>query len=259
MNDGVTLEIESLVVSFGDFRAVDDLDLLVVAGELRFVIGPNGAGKTTLIDAVTGRARVASGSIKVAGTELVHLREHRISRLGVGRTFQTPTVLEALTVRENVDLAIGRKGRLAPLVRGAPVGERAAAARVIEEVGLTAQADGPAGELSHGARKWLEIAMLLAQDARVMLLDEPVAGMTAPERAHTGELLRSIRGDRTVVVVEHDMDFLRSYADVVTVMHEGRMLAEGPVAQVQADPRVVEVYLGRSAEETPDRVGTGSE
>lgn len=254
---GLSIEITGLVVSFDGFHAVDEVDLTIVADELRFLIGPNGAGKTTLIDAVTGKSRAASGSIRLAGTELVGKREEDIVRLGVGRTFQTPTVLVDLTVVANVDLALRRRDRLLSLLRPAPPAEREQVRAILDVVGLGADAGVRAGELSHGARKWLEIGMLLAQDARVLLLDEPVAGMTRPERQRTGELLARIAGDRTVVVVEHDMEFLRSYAQTVSVLHEGRLLAEGSVDEVQADPRVVEVYLGRGGKDS-DAVAKGA-
>jgi urea transport system ATP-binding protein len=244
VNDPALLEVRGLRVVFDGFRALDGLDLSVSEGELRFLIGPNGAGKTTLLDVVTGLTRPVAGSVSFGGTELVGRREHRIVRLGVGRTFQTPTVFEQLTVLENLDLAASFRRPFPSLLRR----RRGAEPRVVEAleaVALEARADDLAGVLSHGQRQWLEIGMLLVQDPRLLLLDEPVAGMSREERTATGRLLQRIARTRTVVVVEHDMDFLRRYAERVTVMHEGRVLCEGSVATVQADPVVQEVYLGK--------------
>ncbi|PRX98862.1 urea ABC transporter ATP-binding protein UrtD [Allonocardiopsis opalescens] len=252
------LEVRGLRVVFDGFTAVDGLDLTVAEGELRFLIGPNGAGKTTLIDVVTGLTRPAAGQVLFDGTELVGRREHRIVRLGVGRTFQTSVVFERLSVVENVDLAAAFRLGLPRLLR-VRRGVSGTVAEALERTGLTALADRPAGELSHGQRQWLEIAMLLAQRPRLLLLDEPVAGMSRDERERTGELLLEIARDHTVVVVEHDMAFLRSYARTVTVLHEGRVLTEGDVAQVQADPRVREVYLGRRGAGDEPAVPAGGE
>jgi urea transport system ATP-binding protein len=245
----IDLEVRGLNVVFDGFRAISDLDFTVRAGELRFLIGPNGAGKTTLIDVVTGRTKPAAGSVHFAGQELVGRREHRIVRLGIGRTFQTSVVFEQLTVLENLDLAATFRRRTAALLRRRRgIGDDVAAA--LDTTGLAELADRPAGVLSHGQRQWLEIGMLLAQRPRLLLLDEPVAGMSRDERERTGELLRQVARDHTVVVVEHDMEFLRRFASTVTVLHEGRLLCEGDVAAVQANPRVQEVYLGRSKEVT---------
>ena len=241
------LRLSGMRVVFGSFTAVDGLDLSVAENELRFLIGPNGAGKTTLIDVVTGRVRPSGGRVLFGGRDITGLREHAIVRAGIGRTFQTATVFEQLTVADNVDLAACyRMGPLRLLRRRRGLSDTVAA--VLERVGLLALADRPAGVLSHGQRQWLEIGMLLAQSPRLLLLDEPVAGMSAGERERTGELLVEIAADHTVVVVEHDMDFLRRYARDVTVLHEGRVLTEGTVAQVQADERVQEVYLGRNVD-----------
>ncbi|BFU44849.1 urea ABC transporter ATP-binding protein UrtD [Krasilnikovia sp. MM14-A1004] len=242
------LTVRGLTVDFDGFRALSDLDFTVRAGELRFLIGPNGAGKTTLVDVITGRTRPAAGSVRFDGHELVGRREHRIVRLGVGRTFQTSVVFEQLTVLENLDLAASFRRRTAGLLRRRR-GVAAGVAAALETTGLAALADRPAGVLSHGQRQWLEIGMLLTQRPRLLLLDEPVAGMSRAERERTGELLREIAREHTVVVVEHDMEFLRRFASTVTVLHEGRLLCEGDVATVRADPKVQEVYLGRSGEE----------
>ncbi|WP_067817065.1 urea ABC transporter ATP-binding protein UrtD [Actinomadura kijaniata] len=247
MSDAL-LEIRGLKVVFDGFTALDGVDLTVGQGELRFLIGPNGAGKTTLIDVVTGLTRPAEGSVRFAGTELTGRREHRIVRLGIGRTFQTSVVFEELTVVENLDLAAGFRRPLPALLRQRRgMSDQVAAA--LDTIGLGDLADRPAGVLSHGQRQWLEIGMLVAQRPRLLLLDEPVAGMSGDERDRTGELLTEIARDHTVVVVEHDMEFLRRYASQVTVLHEGRVLVEGDVATVQDDPRVQEVYLGRGREE----------
>jgi urea transport system ATP-binding protein len=236
------LEISGLTVGFDGFVAVDGVDLSVLPGDLRFLIGPNGAGKTTLIDAVSGLVP-ATGSVRYGGHELTGRKVHRIARLGVGRTFQTATVFEELTVLQNLDIAAGHhRGPLTLLRRRKGVPEEVEQA--LGTVGLTELADAPAGVLAHGQKQWLEIGMLLVQDARLLMLDEPVAGMSAEEKDETGRLLRRIGADRTVVVVEHDMDFVRSFASSVTVLHAGKVLTEGSVREVQADPRVQEVYLG---------------
>jgi urea transport system ATP-binding protein len=243
------LDIAELTVTFDGFRAVDGVDLSIAEGELRFLIGPNGAGKTTVLDAVTGLCR-ASGSARFAGEELVGLRPHRIVRRGVGRTFQTPAVFDELSVLENVDLAASWRVRLPGLLRRRTL-VAPTVADALEVVDLAGRLALPAGALSHGQRRWLEIAMLLAQDPRLLLLDEPVAGMTRVERERTGQLLQRIVEDRTVVIIEHDMDFLRRFARRVTVLHEGRVLSEGTVDEVQTDERVQEVYLGRAREDVP--------
>ncbi|MEU6430447.1 urea ABC transporter ATP-binding protein UrtD [Microbispora sp. NPDC046973] len=247
------LEIRALEVAFGGFRALDGVDLTVGRGELRFLIGPNGAGKTTLIDVITGLTRPTGGSVRFEGHDLVGRREHEIVRLGVGRTFQTSVVFEELTVLENLDLAASFRRPLWSLLRR----RRGASEEVtaaLETTGLAALAGSKAGVLSHGQRQWLEIGMLIVQQPRLLLLDEPVAGMSSGERERTGELLTEVARDHTVVVVEHDMDFLRRYASQVTVLHEGRVLTEGSVEQVRADPRVQEIYLGRAREGAEDAV-----
>jgi urea transport system ATP-binding protein len=238
------LELSDVRVVFDGFVAVDGVSMTVLQGELRFLIGPNGAGKTTLVDAITGLAP-ATGSVRFGRTELIGKKVHQIARLGVGRTFQTATVFEELTVLQNLDIAAGAGRRPVSLLRS----RRAVPPEVeqtMETIGLAGLRDQQAGVLAHGQKQWLEIGMLLVQDARVLLLDEPVAGMSADERTQTGELLRRIGAERTVVVVEHDMDFMRSFASSVTVLHAGKVLSEGKVAQVQADPRVQEVYLGHA-------------
>ncbi|MCQ4120821.1 urea ABC transporter ATP-binding protein UrtD [Rhodococcus tibetensis] len=239
------LEVRDLRVSFDGFKAVDGVDLTLLQGDLRFLIGPNGAGKTTLVDAVTGLVP-ATGSVTKSGVELIGKKVHRIARLGVGRTFQTASVFEELTVLQNLDIAAGAGRSALTLLR-----RRRTVLPAIEEAldvtGLGKLRNTPAGILAHGQKQWLEIGMLLVQNCSVLLLDEPVAGMSHEERDETGNLLRRIGGERTVVVVEHDMDFMRAFATSVTVLHAGKVLSEGTVEQVQADPRVQEVYLGTAA------------
>ncbi len=241
----VLLAIRDLHVVFDGFHAVDGLDLTLHEHEVRFVIGSNGAGKTTAIDAITNLVRPTSGSIRFAGEELVGLKEHAIVRAGIGRTFQTPSVFEELTVLENVDLAANFRLPFRSLLRRRK-GMSDEVGQALEAVGLTALADDDAGVLSHGQKQWLEVAMVLVQKPRLLLLDEPVAGMTQSERLRTGELVTRIAQEgTTVLVVEHDMDFVRRFAHRVTVMHEGKVLTEGTVAEVQQNETVREVYLGR--------------
>ena len=244
------LEIRNLTVDFDGFKAIDGVDLTLLQGRLHFLIGPNGAGKTTLVDAVTGLVQ-GTGRASYRNQDLLSMKSHRIVRAGVGRTFQTATVFEELSVLQNLDIAGGIHRSPWGMLR-ARRGVPAYVEETLATIGLSHLRDRPAGVLAHGQKQWLEIGMLLVQDAKVMLLDEPVAGMSAEEREQTGELLRRIGHERTIVVIEHDMDFVRSFADVVTVMHGGTVLAEGDVATIQADPRVQEVYLGHQATEHPE-------
>jgi urea transport system ATP-binding protein len=240
------LEIRDLTVDFDGFKAIQDVDLTFMQGRLHFLIGPNGAGKTTLVDALTGLSH-GSGTAVFRNRDLLTMKSHEIVHLGVGRTFQTATVFEQSSVLQNLDIAAGLHrrslGLLLPRRRVPESVERA-----LETIGLTALAHRPAGLLAHGQKQWLEIGMLLVQDARLMFLDETVAGMSTDERDETGALLQRIVDERTIVVIEHDMDFMRTFADFVTVMHAGKVLAEGTVSEIQADPRVQEVYLGTVAE-----------
>jgi urea transport system ATP-binding protein len=246
VRDTSYLQVRDLRVSFDGFVAVDNVDFTVLSGDLRFLIGPNGAGKTTLVDAVTGLAP-ATGTADFNGTDLITCNAQKIVRLGVGRTFQTATVFEQLTVLQNLDIAAGKKrSNISLLSWRSGVSEAITAAA--EAANLTGVMNRMAGVLSHGQKQWLEIAMLLVLDSKVMFLDEPVAGMSAEEREETGALLKRIGADRVIVVIEHDMDFVRTFADSVTVMHAGRVLSEGTVAQIQADERVQEIYLGRTVE-----------
>lgn len=244
------LEVRGLTVQFDGFTAVGGVDLTLFQGDLRFLIGPNGAGKTTVIDAITGLVP-ATGSVNKSGVELLGKKVHQIARLGVGRTFQTASVFEQLSVLQNLDIAAGAGRSVWTMLRRRP-GVPAAIEEALEITGLSALADRPAGVLAHGQKQWLEIGMLLVQNADVLLLDEPVAGMSHEEREQTGELLRLIGTERTVVVVEHDMDFMRAFATSVTVLARGQVIAEGTVAEVQANERVQEVYLGTAAAGTSD-------
>ena len=238
----VSLVVSDLHVQFGEFVAVHDVSFDAHPGEVRFLIGPNGAGKTTCIDAITGLSK-GTGSAKLGEQELLRKPAQKIVRLGVGRTFQTASVFEQLSVLQNLDIAAGLRRSSLSLLR-ARRGIDPAIERALEETGLGDERDTPAGILSHGQKQWLEIGMLLVQNAQVLLLDEPVAGMSQDERTATGELLGRVAVNRIVVVVEHDMDFMRSFATRVTVLHQGRVLSEGSVADIQADPRVQAVYLG---------------
>ncbi|GAB7535950.1 urea ABC transporter ATP-binding protein UrtD [Burkholderia sp. 22PA0099] len=244
MND-VVLSVENLTVSFDGFKAIDDLNFYVDANELHVVIGPNGAGKTTLLDMICGKTRPTAGTIRFNGHHLERMLEYQITRAGVGRKFQNPMVYEELTVEENLEISYPRKRD----VFGSLFFRRDAALReAIDEtaakVFLADQLGRRAGLLSHGQKQWLEIGMLLMQEPALLMLDEPVAGMSAKERELTADLLREIARGRSVIVIEHDMEFVKSIAHKVTVLHQGRKLVEGPMSAVQQDPRVVEVYLG---------------
>ena len=243
---GVILYLENLTVSFDGFRAIDDLSLYIDRGELRCIIGPNGAGKTTLMDIVTGKTRPDTGSAWFGRTvDLLRLSEPEIAQAGIGRKFQKPTVFEQHTVFENLELAMAGERRGWKLLTAKLSGEqRDRIDEVLGIIRLAADRARPAGALSHGQKQWLEIGMLLMQNPLLLLVDEPVAGMTGEEMEHTAELLKRLAGERSVVVVEHDMDFVRSIAKKVTVLHQGSVLAEGSMDEVQNDPRVVEVYLG---------------
>jgi urea transport system ATP-binding protein len=248
---GTIIYLEDVTVNYDGFKALSRLNFFMDRRELRVVIGPNGAGKTTLLDVISGRVKPEGGRVIFGHeTDLLPLRENDIAHLGVGRKFQTPSVFVNLTVWDNVELSLRRasKGVFAALRRHDPPEERDRIAETLEKVQLAAKADAPAGALAHGEKQWLEIGMVIAQDPELLLVDEPVAGMTDEETARTGELLESIAADRSVLVIEHDMEFVRQIARKVTVLHQGTVLCEGPVEQVQNDPRVLEVYLGRRRE-----------
>ncbi len=240
------LNIDNVSKSFDGFRAINDLNLAIGKGELRAIIGPNGAGKTTMMDLITGKTRPDQGTLFFDTThDLTRLDEAGTARLGIGRKFQKPTVIESLTVAENVDLALAGPRDVWSALRG-PHGKAATAerARLLDLVRLP-DAGRMAGELSHGQKQWLEIAMLLAQKPRLLLVDEPAAGMTDAETMRTAELLRDLAGEHSIVVVEHDMDFVRALNCRVTVLHQGHVLAGGPLDHVSANPEVIDVYLGR--------------
>ncbi len=243
---GTILYLEDITVSFDGFKALNALTLYVDAGELRCIIGPNGAGKTTMMDVITGKTRPDAGSAWFGQTiDLLTLTEPQIAEAGIGRKFQKPTVFEQHTVLENLELAAaGNKSIWSTLFSPLTAVQRDRIDHVLETVRLQDRCDTRAGVLSHGQKQWLEIGMLLMQDSQMLLVDEPVAGMTPQEVERTAELLLSLEGQHSVVVVEHDMNFVRSIARKVTVLHEGHVLAEGTMDQVQNDAKVVEVYLG---------------
>jgi urea transport system ATP-binding protein len=244
-NTDFLLAVEDLTVSFDGFKAVDGLTFYVDENEIRVIIGPNGAGKTTVLDLICGRTRPSGGSIRFRNQDLTTLSEHQIVRAGVGRKFQTPSIYEDLTVFENLEISFPR-GRS---VFGALAFKRDALVRerideIAETVFLADHLGLRAEYLSHGQKQWLEIGMLLIQQPDLLMLDEPVAGMSVSERQKTAELLHRIIRDRSVIVIEHDMKFVEDIAHKVTVLHQGRIIAEGPMSKVQSDPKVVEVYLG---------------
>ena len=240
------LKLEQLTVSFDGFRALNGLTLHVDAGELLCIIGPNGAGKTTMMDVITGKTRPDSGAARFGEQiDLLKMSETQIVAAGIGRKFQKPTVFERLTVFENLELALaGDRSFLKTLRARINAAQEKRIDQVLDIIGLSNHRYAIGGTLSHGQKQWLEIGMLLMQDPELLLVDEPVAGMTPQEIERTAELLQSLEGEHSVVVVEHDMEFVRSIAKKVTVLHEGRVLAEGDMNQVQKDPRVIEVYLG---------------
>jgi urea transport system ATP-binding protein len=239
------LSIKDLTVSFDGFRAVDEVSVAIDKNEIRVIIGPNGAGKTTILDLICGKTKATSGSIMFKDRELTQMKEHEIVRAGVGRKFQTPSIYEDLTVFENLEISFPR-GRTAlgaiAFRRDAEVIERVE--EIAEMIFLADLLDSRAAYLSHGQKQWLEIGMLLIQDPELLMLDEPVAGMSVSERKKTAELLQRIIKDRAVLVIEHDMKFVEDIAHRVTVLHQGKVLSEGSMERVKNDPKVVEVYLG---------------
>jgi len=243
----VILYLEDITVSFDGFRALNKLSLTIDAGELRCIIGPNGAGKTTMMDVITGKTRPDEGTVFFGQTiDLTRLSEPEIAHAGIGRKFQKPTIFENHTVFENLELAMKtdkRVWRSLFAVLDSAAGDRIA--ETLQLIRLDGQANRLAGLLSHGQKQWLEIGMLLMQELKLLLLDEPVAGMTDEETERTGELFISLAGRHSLVVVEHDMAFVKQLGGKVTVLHEGSLLAEGTLEEVQADARVIEVYLGR--------------
>jgi len=244
-NTDFVLAIEGLTVSFDGFKAIDALNLYVDRGELRVIIGPNGAGKTTLLDLICGKTRASAGSIKFKNQEMTRLAEHKIVRSGIGRKFQTPSIYENLSVFQNLEVSFPRGRSVFGALWFKSTEEVATRIQdVAEEIGLTELLHTEAGLLSHGQKQWLEIGMLLMQDPELLMLDEPIAGMSARERELTADLLKRICRNRSMIVIEHDMEFVRQIAHKVTVMHQGKILAEGSMEKVQNDAKVIDVYLG---------------
>ena len=241
------LSLEGVNKTFEGFKAISDLNFYMDAGELRVVIGPNGAGKSTMLDIITGRTRPDKGKVEFGkDTDLTALNEYQINRIGIGRKFQTPSVYIDHTVFENILLSLeGSRSVFSTLFSRVTPDQRERIQEVLKTINLTDKAGTKAGSLSHGQKQWLEIGMLLAQNPKLLLVDEPAAGMTDEETAKTGELLLSLAGKHSIVVIEHDMVFVRQIARQVTVLHQGHVLCEGTVDEVQADERVIEVYLGR--------------
>ena len=247
LTHGRILYLEDVSVSFDGFKAINRLSLDIAPGELRCIIGPNGAGKTTMMDIITGKTRPNAGSVFFGSTiDLLRHTEAEIAQLGIGRKFQKPTVFEQLTVFENLELALKtHKGVAQSLRYRRSAAHEQRLCEVLETIALQDSLSRQAGKLSHGQKQWLEIGMLLVQDPQLLLLDEPVAGMTDQETERTAELFLRLKGQHSLIVVEHDMAFIKAIAQTVTVLCEGAVLAQGPLSQVQADPRVIEVYLGR--------------
>jgi urea transport system ATP-binding protein len=245
MSSPIVLACEDLTVSFDGFKAIDKLNLYIEKGELRVIIGPNGAGKTTLLDLICGKTRATGGSIKFKDAELTKLPEYEIVRAGVGRKFQTPSIYENLTVFKNLEVSFPRgRGVFGALAFRCTPDVRERVEQVALEIGLQDDLETESGLLSHGQKQWLEIGMLLMQEPELLMLDEPIAGMSVRERELTADLLKRISANRSVIVIEHDMDFVEKIAHKVTVMHQGKILAEGNMEKVQNDPRVIDVYLG---------------
>lgn len=243
------LETENVTVSFDGFKAINQLNFSMDAGELRVVIGPNGAGKTTFLDVITGKVQPTVGRVLFKGKNLRSLPEHEIARLGIGRKFQTPRIYLNLTPRENLEITINRhKNVFSTLFHPSHPTENNSIKGLLETVGLTSKADIPAGLLSHGEKQRLEIGMLVAQSPDLLLVDEPVAGLTDEETYNIGQLLLTLAQSHSILVIEHDMEFVRQIAKTVTVLHEGSVLCQGSFEQVQNDPRVIEVYLGEQPE-----------
>jgi urea transport system ATP-binding protein len=246
---GSIIYLQDVTVDYDGFKALNDLNFYMDYRELRVVIGPNGAGKTTLLDVISGKVEPTSGRVVLGkDTSLIGRRENDIATLGVGRKFQTPSIFANLSVWENLELSCFRpsKGVFATLRSRLDGPQRSQIEETLATIGLADKARERAGGLSHGEKQWLEIGMVIVQQSELLLVDEPVAGMTDEETEKTARLLQAVAEDRSVLVIEHDMEFVRSIARTVTVLHEGRVLCEGPVDQIQKDERVMEVYLGRS-------------
>lgn len=241
------LELDDVSVDFDGFFALTDLSISLEPGELRSIIGPNGAGKTTFLDVITGKVKPTKGSVSLRGGNIIGLSEQKISNLGVGRKFQTPRVFENLSVARNLELAAApHKTPFSLMFDKLSSTVKDEVHRLMDYVGLAPYAKVDAGSLSHGQKQWLAISMLVAQSPDIILLDEPVAGLTDEETSKTAELIKSLAGEHTVVVIEHDMEFIRDLGAPVTVLHQGQKLTEGTLDEVKSDPKVIEVYLGQS-------------
>jgi len=249
------LDIQNVTVSFDGFKALNNLNFSMDEGELRVIIGPNGAGKTTFLDVITGKTKPTEGAAYFKGQDLRKYKEHEIARLGIGRKFQTPRVYLNLTPRENLELSCNQnKNVFSTLFKKTSSAEKRTVGGLLETIGLDHKADLPAALLSHGEKQWLEIGMLVAQSPDLLLVDEPVAGLTDEETEQTGKLLMSLAESHSIVVIEHDMEFVRQIARQVTVLHQGTVLCEGTMDKVQNDPRVIEVYLGSEMTLAPDQM-----
>jgi urea transport system ATP-binding protein len=252
MNKKFLLTAEGVTKSFDGFKAINDLNFYLDAGELRTIIGPNGAGKSTFLDLITGRTRPDEGQIEFKDTPVIRKSEYQIYRMGIGRKFQTPSVYSDHTVYENILLGLkGSRGVWSAIFGKVTPAQNERIFEVLETINLKDKAQVRAGALAHGQKQWLEIGMLIAQDPELMLVDEPAAGMTDEETARTGELLLSLAGKHTIIVIEHDMVFVRQLASKVTVLHQGSVLCEGSLDEVQNDERVIEVYLGKKKKHDP--------
>jgi urea transport system ATP-binding protein len=247
INSQTVLESKKITVEFSGFKAISNLDFKVTNNKVHFLIGPNGAGKTTLLDVICGKTQVSQGKVVyMEDQNLVKLKDFKIVHIGISRKFQTPSIFQNLTVYENLIIALKQdKGLWATITAKITKNQQKDIEEMLHLTGLIDEKDQQAGALSHGQKQWLEIAMVLLQDPGLVLLDEPIAGMSKVERLKTGEMIREIAKDRTVLIVEHDMDFVKEYADIVTVMHGGQLLCQGSMEEIQNDPRVREVYLGR--------------
>lgn len=241
----LALELKSLGVSFGGFKAVDGVSLRVQEGELRVLLGANGAGKTTLMDLISGKTRSTQGQVELYGSDITNWAEYRVARAGIGRKFQIPSVFRDLSVRENLCVAATREPSILRNLRwGFAAATEAGVDEILELIGLVSEQACQAADLSHGQTQWLELGLLIAQRPKVILLDEPTAGMTQAETRKTAQILRALRGRQTILVVEHDMAFVRDIAERITVLHLGKVLAEGNVSDIERDPKVRQAYLG---------------
>ena len=246
MDQNTLLNLKNVSVSFEGFLALNNLNLTLKKGELRAVIGPNGAGKTTFLDVITGKVKPTKGDVFFKGISLVGRKEHKIARIGVGRKFQSPRVFENLSVQKNLEISVSQYSSTIKLIANKPSEIKLEEIKkLMKVVNLSSQSEIKAGALSHGQKQWLEIAMLLGQKPALMLIDEPVAGLTDEETELTADLLKSLSGENTVLVIDHDMDFIRRLESNVTVLNQGSVLCEGSMDKIQSDPRVIEVYLGK--------------